>query len=210
MGDIAVFRAGGLRGRRPFLLLDSPRLAALVLLGLLLSGLAACSPAYDWRDIRGPGGDYWVQLPARPAVLTRRIHLEGIEVEMTMQGAKVDENAFTIGLVPLPSASAEAAGMSAERILAAMREQMLRNIGASPATPSTSVEVDLVDLDAKKIGTTRLQAVSAGGSGRHSAMRLYGRFGIWQGHAVQVVAIGPELDPEQAEHFLSSLRLVRR
>jgi hypothetical protein len=210
MGDIAVFRAGGFWSRRSFLPPTTSRLATLLLSALLLTGLAACSPAYDWRDIRGPGGDYWVQLPARPSLLTRRIHLEGIEVEMTMQGAKVEENAFTVGLVPLPSTSAEAAGMSPERILAAMREQMLRNIGASPATPSSSVEVDLVDLDAKKIGTTRLQAVSAGGSGRHSAMRLHGRFGIWQGHAVQVVAIGPDLAPEHADHFLASLRLVQR
>jgi len=210
MGDIAVFRAVGQRGRGSLLLLEGPRLAALVLLAMLLTGLTACSPTYNWRDIRGPGGDYWVQLPARPSVLTRRIYLEGLEVEMTMQGAKVNDNVFTIGLVPLPSPSAEAAGLSPERILAAMREQMLRNIGASPATPSSSVAVDLVDRDAKKIGKTQLQAVSASGSGRHAAMRLHGRFGNWQGHALQLVALGPDLDLEQVDHFLTSLRLVQR
>ena len=64
--------------------------------------LSACAPEYNCRDIRGPGGDYWVQLPAKPAVMSRRIHLEGYEVDMTMQGAKVRQNAFTVAQVPLP------------------------------------------------------------------------------------------------------------
>ena len=64
--------------------------------------LSACAPEYNWRDIRGSDGDYWVQLPAKPSTMSRRIHLEGYEVEMTMQGAKVRENAFTVARVPLP------------------------------------------------------------------------------------------------------------
>lgn len=172
--------------------------------------LAACSPEYDWRDIRGPDGSYWVQLPARPATMTRQIHLEGFEVEMTMMGAKVRDNAFTVAVVPLPGRQAETAGMTPERVLAAMREQMLRNIGASPSTPAETVAVDLVDADGGKAGQTQLQAISARGSGKHADMQLRGRFGLWQGRALQIVGIGPQLDPEQTEHFLDSLRLVRR
>lgn len=179
----------------------------MLLAALLLSG---CSPEYDWRDIRGPGGEYWVHLPAKPSTMTRRIHLEGYEVEMTMQGARVGENSFTVALVPLPAQPAEAAGMTPERMLAAMREQMLRNIGASPSTPSQSAAVDLVDVDGRKAGRLQLQAVSAKGSGKHADMELRGRFGLWQGHALQIVSVGPQLDPEQVEHFLGSLRLVKR
>src|SRR5690606_6357994 len=91
--------------------------------------LAACSPEYDWRDIRAPGGEYRVHLPATPVSMTRRIHLEALEVEMTMQGARVKDNSFTVAEVPLP-------GLPAERILLAMREQMLRNIGAPPSLPA--------------------------------------------------------------------------
>jgi hypothetical protein len=207
MGEIAVFGASSLL-RRPWRLPGRWRVATAAMLAALL--LAGCAPEYDWRDIRAPGGEYWVRLPAKPAIMTRRIHLEALEVDMTMQGAKVKDNAFTVALVPLPSQPAETAGMSPERALAAMREQMLRNIGAPPSTPSQSVGVDLVDIDGRPIGKLQVQEVAARGTGRHADMALRGRFGVWQGQALQIVAIGPDMDPEQTGHFLDSLRLVKR
>jgi len=112
--------------------------------------------------------------------------------------------------VPLPGPNAEAAGMTPERMLAAMREQMLRNIGAATTVPTRAVAVRLADADGREAGKTQLQAVSARGTGRHADLELHGRFGLWQGHALQMVAIGPQLDPQQTEHFLESLRLVKR
>ena len=179
--------------------------------------LVACSPEYDWRDVRSPGGEYWVQLPARPAIMTRRIHLEGLAVDMTMQGAKVGDNSFTVALVPLPGQAgaqsggqAEAAGVSAERILLAMREQMLRNIGASPSTPLEVATVTLADADGRKIGAMQVQAISARGSGKRAELQIFARFLLWHGQVLQIVAIGPGLGAEAPAHFLDSLRLVKR
>ena len=172
--------------------------------------LTGCTPDYDWRDIRAPGGEYWVQLPARPALMTRPIHLQGFEVDMTMQGARVKENAFTVALAQLPSGPAEAAGLSPEGMLAAMREQMLRNIGAAPSTPAETAVVDIVDLEGRRVGKMQLQAIGASGTGRHANMQMRARFGQWRGQALQIVAVGPALDAEQAEHFLDSLRLVQQ
>jgi len=169
-----------------------------------------CTPDFDWRDTRAAGGEYWVQLPAKPAVMTRRIHLERFEVDMTMQGARAKENAFTVAMVPLPAQPAQAAGLTQERILAAMREQMLRNIGAPPDTPSQPAAVAVVGADGRKNGTAQWEAIAARGTGRHAAMELRGRFGLWRGNALQIVAVGPDLDPEQASYFLDSLRLIER
>jgi hypothetical protein len=199
---------------------DSPvrrglRIGAAVL-ALLLS---ACSPEYDWRDIPAPGGGYQVHLPAKPATMTRRIHLESLEVEMTMQGAQVKGNSFTVADVPLPAPGSstpgdagpgQAAGMSPQRILLAMREQMLRNIGAPPSMPARDVDISLIDADGTKVGATPAQAVVARGTGKHADLEMHARFVLWQGHALQIVAVGPDLDPEQAGHFLESLRLVKR
>ncbi len=207
MGEIAAL---GVRTRlRSGVRAAAP--ATLVLVVTIL--LAACSPEYDWRDIRAPGGEYWVQLPARPATMTRRIHLEGLAVDMSMQGARVAENSFTVALVPLPGSGggqAEAAGMSAERILLAMREQMLRNIGALALTPTEDAEVDLVDAERRKVGALPVQAIGARGTGKHADMQMFARFVLWEGHALQIVALGPGIDPEKAGHFLDSLRLVKR
>src|SRR5690606_5219898 len=104
---------------------------AVLAMGLLvgsLVGLSACSPPYDWREVHAQGGEYRVQLPGKPATMTRRIHLQDQAVDMTMQGARVGENAFTVAIAPLP------ASMTPERMLTAMREQMLRNIGAPTTT----------------------------------------------------------------------------
>ncbi len=168
----------------------------------LLAGLAACSPPYDWREVHAPGGEYRVQLPAKPAAMTRQIHLQDQAVAMTMQGARVGENAFTVAVAPLPAA------MSAERMLTAMREQMLRNIGASPATPVVEANVPIVRIDGSSVGSQPAQEVVAQGSGQHAAMRMHGRFMRWRDEALQIIAIGPDLDREQVEHFLASLRLV--
>ena len=140
--------------------------------------------------------------------MTRQIHLESLEVDMTMQGAKVKENAFTVATVPLPTQDGAAAEPSPERILAAMREQMLRNIGAPPSSPSTGRSRRPSSTpNGRRSATVQLQAVErARGTGRHAAMELRGRFGLWRGHALQIVAVGPDLDPEQADHFLDSLR----
>jgi hypothetical protein len=91
-----------------------------------------------------------------------------------------------------------------------MREQMLRNIGAPAATPTHEVDVDLVDASGRKLGQAQLQAVDTRGTGKNAGMEMHARFGVWQGHALQIVAIGPQLEAEQTEQFLNSLRLVKR
>jgi hypothetical protein len=87
---------------------------------------------------------------------------------------------------------------------------MLRNIGAPPGAPSQAATVAVVDANGRKTGAVQWQSIAARGSGRHAAMELRGRFGLWRGHALQIVAVGPALDPERASYFLDSLRLVER
>jgi|GEM_PF-276834 len=192
-------------------------MSAIGLLCLLWIPLAGCFPTYDWREIKAPGGEYRVHLPAKPATLSRQIHLEALAVEMTMQGARVEENTFTVAMVPVPAGSDGKANQSAsgkaesgEEILRAMREQMLRNIGAEPSTPSRPVAVIVVDDDGAKIGEVNAQEVAAVGSGKSVGLEMRARFVLWQGQALQIVAIGPRVDPEQAVYFLDSLRLVKR
>ena len=86
--------------------------------------LAACSPDYNWREIRPTGGDYHVMLPARPASMSRPIDLDGLAVTMTMNGARVGAYRFTVGAVVLPDAEPA----TRARAGAAMRAAMVRNL----------------------------------------------------------------------------------
>ena len=185
--------------------------AAIAVVAATLSALAGCSPDFDWRELPAPGGEYRVQLPGRPAVMTRPIHLEGIPVEMTMQGARVGETSFTVAVVPLPgsgAAGSSAAVVGPDRVVAAMRAQMLRNIGAAPETPAREVEVDLIDADGRRVGRLAMQAVAADGVGRHAGTHLEARFGHWQGRALQAVVAGPPVAAAEVEQFFGSLRLL--
>ncbi|RPH64206.1 MAG: hypothetical protein EHM83_08635, partial [Burkholderiales bacterium] len=98
--------------------------------------LSACSPDYNWREIRQPADGYLVMLPARPASMSRPINLDGLAVTMAMTGARVDDQTFTVGAVRLPDSEPA----TREKAGAAMRAAMVRNI-AGRETAAADVRV---------------------------------------------------------------------
>ena len=172
--------------------------------------LAACSPEFNWRQAPVAGGQFQAQLPAKPATMTRSIHLEDIAVEMTMVGARVGETAFTVAIVPAPVTDPMLQVPADDRYLRMMRGQMLRNIGAPPQTPGRPVDVALVDAQGSRVGVLSGLAVEAEGSGSHAGERLQGLFVRGRDVALQAMIMGPPVAPEQSRHFFDSIRIVRR
>ncbi|SFC60430.1 hypothetical protein [Massilia yuzhufengensis] len=155
----------------------------LLLVSLSAAALAACSPAYNWRDYNSPDGAFRVLFPAKPATHTRDIDLGGIRVAMTMTAAEVEGTTFAVGTAVAPDAA------MAQATLPAMRQALLRNIGASEeAKPGAA-----------------LLAVDATGKGK-GALRLVGRFVAKGERVYQVIVVGKPgaMPPEQTEQFLSS------
>jgi len=166
--------------------------------------LAACSPEHDWREVRSDEDGYQVMLPARPARLTRPINLEGLKVDMSMQGAQAGGVAYTVGAVRLPDAS-EA---TRERALASMRTAMVRNIGGTERA-ARPVQVSRVDAAGRARGSvTGLEVEATGRMGEGEAV-LLARFVGSGGRVWQAVVLGPAPDREQAAVFLDSLKLQR-
>lgn len=176
-----------------------------VLPGLALLG--GCSPRLNWRDARSPGGEIRMQLPARPASMTRRIHLRNEETEMTMIGAEVDGLAFTAAIVR--GAPGESAGDVA-RHLDDMRDQMLRNIAAPAGAPTRDapVRIPIVDDGGAARGQRDALAVDAEGTGPHDGIRLQGRFFVARRMAAQAIVVGRGFDELAARHYFDSLRIV--
>ena len=110
---------------------------ALQIVPILLASalLAGCNPAYNWRDHTSEDGRFKVLFPAKPATLTRMVDLGGLQVEMTMTAAKVDNTTFAVGTAVAPDAA------RAQAALPAMRLALLRNIGA----PDAAATDDLID-----------------------------------------------------------------
>jgi len=152
--------------------------------------LSACSPKYDWREVRGSDAPYVVLLPTKPATHTRSIDLDGIPVTMTMTASDVDGVTFAVGSAVLPDAA------QATQALNAMKTGLLRNIR----------------------GTIRQEKASATGAvptfieieaGGAESRLLLARFLAKENRIYQAVVIGKEkaVSREAAETFLGSFKL---
>ena len=150
--------------------------------------LAACSPTYNWRAYQSTHAPYSVVFPDKPDAQTRQVNLGGVNVEMTMTGARVEGNVFAVGSAQVASEAQAAAA------LAAMKTAMVQNIGGTVTSEkATANALDIV----------------ANGSQKGHPIRLYGHFEARQRRIYQVIVIGDpqHLSDENVEMFLSSFKL---
>ena len=103
----------------------------LLLLALLM--LAACSPKFNWRDIRDTEAAYRVQMPDKPASMRRPVQLGSLTVNMRLSAAQVDGVRFAVGAAELPDAR------QAQASLAVIRDNLVRNMGGQLRSQSSSV-----------------------------------------------------------------------
>lgn len=159
------------------------------LLVVVCAVLAACNPPYNWRDHTSSDGTFRVQFPSKPAIHTRSIDLGGIRVDMTMTAADVNGTTFAVGTALAPDAAL------AQATLPAMRQALLRNIGAVESAAGTAAAKPGAALD-----------VDATGKGNGAPVRLVGRFTAKGARVYQVIVMGrPDAMPaEQTEQFLTS------
>jgi hypothetical protein len=173
------------------------RLLALLSIACLLL-LAACSPEYNWREVRGKDASFTVLLPDKPVSVTRKINLGDQQVEMTMTAAEVDGVSFAVGYVQLADAK------SAVAALDLMRQAMLRNINGTVKTPqlppaavgSAGAPAGAIDIDAR------------GTDGGNQPLLLRGHFEAKDNRAYQVIVLGKEqaMPREQLDMFFSSFK----
>jgi len=165
------------------------RCAALV----CLLFLGACSPKFDWREVRGPAAPYMVMLPAKPATHARDINLDGLAVTMTMTGAEVDDVTFAVGTVDVADATQAAHAMNA------MKTALVRNINGkvvAEKTPNAGNPLGMSELEAS-------------GPARNGKRVLLARFLARERHVYQLLVVGDERDlsREAADTFFTSFRL---
>jgi hypothetical protein len=67
----------------------------------LAAGLAACSPALDWREARPAGSRAKLMFPCRPASHARAVALAGTTVEMTMHACSAGDTVFALSFADL-------------------------------------------------------------------------------------------------------------
>ena len=157
------------------------------LLGVFL--ISACSPKFDWREVRNEEANFVVLLPAKPASYARDIHLEELKVNMKMQAAQVDEISFAVGFVHVD------ATMDSAKLLAAMKNGMLKNIQGAQINNEQNGNASWITAQGK---------LANGGN-----VKMIAQFvakGPW---VYQVVILGNEkqLTPEVVDMFMGSFKM---
>lgn len=154
--------------------------------------LLACSPRFDWREVRGTSAPYLALFPAKPDTHAREINLAGTPVTMTMTGAEVDGTTFAIGSIALPDPT------RAQQALADMKTALVRNIRGKVVAEKVSAPAP---------GTTMLELEARGPLPDGGERVMLARFIARSRHAYQLLVVGEAgtLSREAAETFLESI-----
>jgi hypothetical protein len=165
----------------------------------------ACSPRFEWREVRTNDGAV-ASLPGRPQSVTRDLDVAGQKVSMTMWSTGVGRTMFAVGSARLPPPLVADAPARAQA-MAYFRDGLVRNIGGT-VTSSTPASLPLPGAR-RLLASESVEAVGTpGADGRKS--RLAARFFIVDDQFFQVVALGSEgeIPPEVLETFFTSFRLA--
>ena len=161
-------------------------------------GISACSPTYDWREVRGTDAPFVVLLPAKPATHSRPINLDGIPLVMTMTAAEVNDVTFAVGSAKLPDQAVPQAALNA------MKTALLKNIGGTVRHEKSLVvagnPVPLIEIEA--VG-------SPGGKGNSQPRILFARFAEKDRRIYQAIVVGREksVPRDAVDTFFTSLKL---
>lgn len=154
--------------------------------------LTACSPKFDWREVRGTESSFTILLPAKAATFSRDMVLAGVAIKMQMMAADVDGVSFAVGSAKVSDTSKVSA------VLDAMQQGMLNNIHGVPEKENNSA------------GTPPAKDVVAFGKlANGQPVKFVGRFlarGAW---VYQIVIIGKEklLTPEVVDTLMTSFKV---
>jgi hypothetical protein len=176
-----------------------------VLVGALavLAGMA-CSPRFNWREIRLAEARCVIALPDKPQTAQRDMDFGGQKVTMEMTSTGVGPSLFALGVARLPAAALAPGRLDAT--VAWFRDGLLRNVQA------TLADTRSVALAAPAGRTVRIaQAVRAQGqigAGRKAV--LAARFYVVDDRLYQVVALGAEgeIPADALDTFFDSFRLT--
>jgi len=172
----------------------SPRAACLA----LLLALGACSPTFNWRELRLDGAPLQALLPCKPESAVRPVPLAGTPTELHMHSCETGGLRFAVAWADV--------GDSAQvpTALAAWRNASLLSIRVVPRptdAPSTDWTVTVA-------GAPEALGVSAQGQDpQGQAVQTRAAYFAQGTKVFQVAVYGATLPDEAVEPFFASLRL---
>jgi hypothetical protein len=181
---------------------------------LVLPALLACSPKFDWREVRSPADAYAVSLPGKPQVVTRDVELPLAagphKVSMTMTSAGVGPTMFAVGVAHLPAGVPQDTA-AVQASMAFFRDGLLRNIGVRTAVKETVPALQPAPAGTVRAATSFEAHGQLGRAGEApEPARLAARIYVVDDRLYQIVAMGrpADLPDHELETFFTSFHLV--
>ena len=164
---------------------------------IALMTLAACSPAFNWRDVRFESNRLRLLLPCKPDKTQKTVPLGGLPTVLTMTGCDAGGATFAVAVADLGDAA------KAAPVLAQWQALALANMNALPQA---------TQLVALKLPGTASQApaVLVKAQGRRadgSAVTGQAAYFAQDSQVFQVVLYGTKISPDVSETFFSSLKM---
>ena len=156
---------------------------------------AACTPTYDWREIRVDPPGLTALLPCKPDRGVRTVSLAGTPVEVSMQGCERAGSTFAVAWADLGDPA------RVEPALAQWRDGAIAQLGAGAA----DVRTEPFSLQGATRVAGRVRARGTPPGGAPSEMRA-----AWFARGTQVfqlIVVGAPIPDAAAESFFSEVRL---
>ncbi|HEX5737279.1 MAG TPA: hypothetical protein VFY22_02115 [Hydrogenophaga sp.] len=173
-------------------------LAGSLLLVMGLLALSACSPTFNWRELRPAGTPLQALMPCKPDTAERTVPLAGVPTQMHMHSCEAGGQTFALAWVDV----AEEARVP--EVLAGWRAGSLAAIRLDPATAADANTTWPVAVP----GAQQLQGLQATGQDpQGKATQMRGAYFSKGTQVFQAAVYGPSLSDEVLATFFEGLRL---
>lgn len=164
--------------------------------GLALAWGCACSPAFNWRDVRPPGSALQALMPCKPESAQRDVALAGHPVALTMLSCEAGGLTFAVAALHKPPV------LTAQAVMQAWRQASLSSLGATPAQAHDWQPAVPLAGPATLVSGWQAQGVRHSGQPVQAHVLLLAR----ANEVFQVAVYGP-VRPEVLTTLLDGLRL---
>jgi hypothetical protein len=192
-----------------------PWASALVILTTL--SLLACTPQYDWREVRNEAPAWIATFPGKPVEVTRQVVLPAIKgpVTLTLRSSRVNDTMFAVGWVSVQPLDPKALGQKQpmREIQQALEVAMLKNIQADEMQIKRQT-----DISVPGSGELKARQINAQGRLQTGQNQAPTEAALWMrtltiekplSIVLEVIVVGPKANvaEEVAMQFIDSLRL---
>ena len=167
----------------------------LVIWVLCLSGLAACNPVLNWRELVWARADIIAMLPCKPDLGTQRVELAGQSADLQMAGCEVGDQLFAISCVDVKATD------QMQVTQQAWQRDMLANLQAAPPQVSTYT------IKGASVWPAPLRLNAAGRGTRGEPLQAQA---VWFAKAATLchaVMYAPHIGQEAAQTFFSGIEI---